>query len=83
MALGKHCILFFLRFYLFIFREGKGEREGEKCQGVVGATGDLAQNPGMCSDWEFNPRPFSLQASAQSTEPHQSGLGKPFNISEN
>ena len=36
-------------------------------------TGDLAHNPGMCPDWELNPRPFGLQASTQSTEPHQPG----------
>ena len=36
-------------------------------------TGDLAHNPGMCPDWESNLRPFHLQVSAQSTEPHQSG----------
>ena len=52
--------LFFLDFYLFIFRErGKeGEREGEKQQCVVASrvppTGDLAHNPGMCLDWESN-----------------------------
>ena len=34
-------------------------------------TGDLACNPGMCPDWELNGQPFSLQAGAQSTEPHQ------------
>ena len=45
---------FFLRFYLFIFRERRreGEREGEKHQRVVASctppTGDLACNPGMC-----------------------------------
>ena len=46
------------RFYLFIFREGNGGREGEKHQCVVafGAppTGDLAYNPGVCPDWELN-----------------------------
>ena len=35
---------------------------------------DLAHNPGVCSDWEANWQPFSLQASTQSTEPHQPGL---------
>ena len=50
------------RFYLFIFREGKGRREGEKHQCVVAScappTGDLACNPGMCPDWESNWWPF-------------------------
>ena len=67
---------------LFIFRErGKeGEREGEKHQCVVAShapplpTGNLAQNPGMCLDWELNRWPFALQSSAQSSEPHQPGL---------
>ena len=36
-------------------------------------TGDLACNPGTCSDWESNCRPFSLQAGTQTTEPHQPG----------
>ena len=69
----------FLRFYLFIFRERerKGERKGEKQQCVVASylppTGDMAQNPGMCPDWELNWRPFGLQAGTQSTEPHQQG----------
>ena len=35
--------------------------------------GDLTCNPGMCPDWESNWRPYSWQASAQSTEPHQPG----------
>ena len=62
---------FFLRFYLFIFREGKGEIEGEKHRCVVAShrspTGDLVGNQ------ESNWWPFGLQASAQSTEPHQPG----------
>ena len=44
--------VFFLRFYLFIFKE-RG-REGEKHQYVVAShvprTGDHAGNPGMCPD---------------------------------
>ena len=36
--------------------------------------GNLAHNPGMCPDWERNPRPFALQARAQSIELHQLGL---------
>ena len=67
------------RFYLFIFREGKGEKEGEKHQCVVASheppTGDLAHNPGMCPDWESNQQPFGSQAGTQSTERHQPGLG--------
>ena len=79
--------VFFLRFYLFIFRQrGKeGEREGEKHQCVVAScvppTGDLAHNPGMCPDWELNWRLFGLLAGTQSTEPHQSGLIEFYNCS--
>ena len=50
------------------------EREGEKHQCVVASCtpqpGDLAHNSGMCRNWELNQRPFGLQASTQSTEPH-------------
>ena len=73
-------LLFFLRFYLFIFRERGRERkrEGEKHQCVVASctppTGGLACNPGMCPDWESNQWPFRSQASTQSTEPHQPEL---------
>ena len=35
---------------------------------------DLAGNPGVCSGWESNQRPFGLQAGTQSTEPQQPGL---------
>ena len=66
-----------LRFYLFIFRQGKGGKEGEKHQCVVASheppTGDLACIPGMCPDWESNQRHFGSQAGAQFTEPHQPG----------
>ena len=71
--------IFFLRFYLFIFRERgrEGEREGEKHQCVVASqappTGDLTCNPGMCPDWELKRRPFGSQAYAQSTELNQPG----------
>ena len=45
---------FFKTFLKFIFREGKGEREGQKHQCVVAShtplTEDLACNPGTCPD---------------------------------
>ena len=71
-------LFFFKRFYFFIFREKGREGEWEKHQCVVASWapptgGDLACNPGMCPDWESNWRPFSSQASTQSTEPHQPG----------
>ena len=77
---GEFYFIYFLRFYLFIFRERgrEGDRKGEKYQCVVAShvppTGDLARNPGMCPDWESNWWPLGSQASAQSTEPHQPGL---------
>ena len=37
-------------------------------------TEDLARNPVWCPDWESNLQPFGLQASTQSSEPHQLGL---------
>ena len=37
-------------------------------------TGERARNPGMCPDRESNRWPFSSQAGAQSTEPHQPEL---------
>ena len=58
------AFLFFLRFYLFNFRERgrEGEREGEKDQCVVASptspTGNLACNPGMCPHWELNHKPL-------------------------
>ena len=62
--------------YLFLER-GEGKKRG-KHQCVVASrappTGDLAHNPGMCPDYESNQWPFGLQASTQSTEPHQPGL---------
>ena len=71
--------LFFKDFiYLFLDRGEGNEWEGEKHQCVVAyhtpPPGGLGHNPGMCPDWESNRRPFGLQASTQSTEPHQAGL---------
>ena len=49
-----------------MFREKGREKEGEKHHCVVAScttpTGDLAQNPGMCPQWELNWRPFGSQA---------------------
>ena len=75
LKVNKHCQPF-KRFYLFIFfREGKGGRKKERNINVwlplMPPTGDLACNPGMCSDWGLNRRPFDLQVGTQSTEPHQ------------
>ena len=70
----RYFFLFFKKI-LFIFRERKGERKKHQC--VVASQGPptegLACNPSLCPDWELNQWPFSSQASAQSTEPHQPG----------
>ena len=42
----------FLRFYLFVFREGKKQRCVVVCPGPP--SGDPARNPGMCPHWESN-----------------------------
>ena len=53
-------IYFFKIVFIYFFREREreGEREGEKHQCVVAShappTGDLARNPGMCPNWEWN-----------------------------
>ena len=70
---------------LLIFRSRgrEGGREGEKHPGWekhgsvachTPTAGDLACNSGMCFDWKSNLRPFSSQAGARSTEPHQPWL---------
>ena len=43
-------------------------------------TGDGTHNPGMCSHWEWNQRPFALRNDTQATKPHQSGQGSNFKI---
>ena len=72
---------FFLKI-LFMLRDRGREGESERERNInvqeihwsvafrMPPTGDLAHHPGMCSDWESNQRPFGLQASTQSTEPH-------------
>ena len=77
----QFIISFFLRFYLFIFRERKGGRKrGREISDTLidcflhAPRGDLDQNPGMYPDGDLNQRPFSSQAGTQSTESHQQGL---------
>ena len=60
--------LFFLRFHLFIFREGGGkekERERNISVWLHLACPPLDTwptcNPGMCPDWESNQRPLGSQ----------------------
>ena len=42
---------------------------------------DLASNSGIYPDWESNQQPFGLEASTQSTKPHQPGLSSLFDCS--
>ena len=74
----EYYILFYFLKILFVLEKGRdGEREEEKHLCVDAShpppTGDLARNPGMCSGWESNWRPFGLQAGTRSIEPHQPG----------
>ena len=68
----------FLFVCLFRFREGKGEREGEKHQCVVASrtprTGDLAHDTGMCPTLGVEPATLWFTGWHSTTEPHQSGL---------
>ena len=72
-------VVFLLKILFIYFRHrgSKGEREGEKHQGVVAShtppARDLACNPGMWPDWESNRQPFGSQGGTQSTEPPQPG----------
>ena len=63
--------------YLFLERGEGRETDWKRNINAVAShaspTGDLACIPGMCSDWESNLWPFGLQASTQSSEPHQPG----------
>ena len=75
-AIGTIMENFFKDFIYLLLERGEGRRksgrETSMCDCLSHAPrGDLALNPGMCPDWESNQQPFSSQASAQSTEPHQ------------
>ena len=75
------CFVLFEDFIYLFFERGEG-REEEQHQCVVAShvapTGDPACNPGTCPGWESNQQPLVSQAGAQSTKPHQPGLGKGF-----
>ena len=69
-------VVFFKDFiYLFLDRGEGREKERERNIHVwllsCAPNWDLARNPGMCPDWEWNQRHFALQVRTQSTEPHQ------------
>ena len=84
--LSTYFCLYILNFFIYLLlKRGEGkEKERERNINVweinwlaVSHTpwaGDLTRNPGVCPDWESNQWPFSLQAGAQSTEPHQPGI---------
>ena len=84
LPLSRSTFLSFKDFtYLFLERgEDRGkEREKHWCarETLIGCllhspTGDLAQNPDMCPDWELNQWPFGLWDDMQPTEPHESIL---------
>ena len=56
--------------FMYLFLEGVRERGRETS--MCGAphtppTGDLACNPGLCPEWEWNQPPFGSQAGPQPT----------------
>ena len=62
---------------LFISRERGQEGGRERNINVwlplaCSQLGDLAHNPGMCPDWELNPRPFGSQAISLNSLSHTS-----------
>ena len=75
-------ILFFKRFYLFTFREGKGGRKRGRKNIIVwlpvAPRAPLLRTwpatQACALDWESNRQPFGSQACTQSTKPHQPGL---------
>ena len=71
----------YLRFYLFLERGEKREKERERNMKVwlpltCPQMGTCPTHP----DWESNQGPFSSQAGTPSTEPHQPGLNVLLNI---
>ena len=82
---SKICWGFF-RDFTYLFLEGwegrEKKREASMCERYINwspltssqPVEILAHNPGICPNQESNQWPFALQASAQSTEPHQPGL---------
>ena len=70
---------YFIYFFKFNFREGKGGRNrGKKtsvcsCLSLAPYRGQGPTTQACALDWESNQLPFGLQASTQSTEPHQPG----------
>ena len=81
-------LVIFEDFIYLVLEERKEERERNinvqrdtwLVASCIPPTGDPARNLGMCLNWEWNQWPFRLQASTQSTEPHQPGLFVIINV---
>ena len=84
---NKHImLLYFFQDFMHLLLERREGREIERVRNIeelekhlwvascAPPTRDLAPNPGMCPDQEFNQRPFGFQDDIQPTEPHQPGL---------
>ena len=72
---NRHSIILLLLLFIYLFwREGEGEKHQCVVASHIPSPGNLAHNPGMCSDWESNRRPFGSHARAQFTETLQPGL---------
>ena len=74
---GQRCFVF-LRFYLFIFREGRRRRKtGRNINVGLPVVRPLQvtwpETQACALDWESNQQSPGSKASAQSTEPHQPG----------
>ena len=66
----------FIKYFVYLFLDRGERREKERERNIsvwlpllCPALGNLACNPGMCPDWEWNQQPFGSQAGTQSTEP--------------
>ena len=73
--------------FIYFQRQGKGERMRGRQASMCGCLwvapyGVLSCNPGMCLDWESNPRTLGSHTSTQSTGPHQPQLKGYFILSE-
>ena len=63
--MNENHFSFFKKYFMYLFLErGERKEKGKRHHCMVAShmppTGDLAQNPGMYSNWESNQRPFGL-----------------------
>ena len=82
--------MIFLKDFIYLFSERGEGRQKERERNInvwlhltCPPTGDLACKPGMCPERDSNQQPFSLQASTQSTEPHQPGQENQYSLKSN